>query len=256
MMIKKTLAAAICTLFATPLFAIEEDIYNAQLSFGWSPVITLSGGPMWSSPGRYQIIYYTDMFGNTLSSEYYPIRESNTQGAAELFFALEREVVPGMAAQLGIQIGGATDAQLKGLTTVSGIPGVYRYSYNVNHTRLGLKGKLIALRPTLVQPYISGGFGASWNQSHLFYTAPTGAFAPYTPWFNNDTVIGFTFSFGIGIQKTFCRSWRLGVGYEFDSLGKSNLGADTKYPYYIDGIGMRSSNWYAHQLQFSLAYSY
>lgn len=255
MMIKK-ISALLAVFLATPALALEDDAFNAQLSYGWSPVITLSGGPMWSSPGRYQTMYYTDAFSSTLYSAYYPTRDTSTQGAAELFFALQKEVITGMNAQLGIQIAGATDARSKGETNVNGIPDLYHYSYNINHMRIGLKGKLIALQPAFVQPYISGGIAASYNQSHLFYSAPTTILTPYTPWYDNDTVIGFAFSLGIGVQKTFCQNWQFGLGYEFNSLGKSNLGIDSSTPYFTNGTGMRLGNWYAHLLQFSLSYSY
>lgn len=255
-MIMKKTSALLAALLASPAFALEDDSFNAQLSYGWSPVITLSGGPMWSAPGRYQTMYYTNAFGSTLYSAYYPDRDTSTQGAAELFFALQKEVIPGMEAQLGLQIAGVTDARSQGQTDVNGIPDLYHYSYNINHMRLGIKGKLIALRPAFVQPYISGGIAASWNQSHIFYTAPTTVFTPYTPWYDNATVVGFAFSLGIGVQKTFCQNWQFGVGYEFNSLGKSNLGTDSSYPYFTDGIGMRLGNWYGHLLQFSLSYNY
>lgn len=255
-MIKKTLTAVLCTLLAPSAFSLEDDTLGAQLSFGWSPVITLSGGPMWTSPGKYQIIYYSDALGNSLYSSYYPNKNTSTQGIAELFFALQKEVIPGMTAQLGLEIAGATDADLQGQTAVNGIPDLYNYSYSINHMRIGAKGKLIANRVNFVQPYLSGAVAASYNQSHLFYSQPTSALTPYTPWYQNDTVIGFAFTIGAGVQKTFCNNWQFGLGYEFNSLGKSNLGMPSNYAYYPNGIGMRLGGWYAHQLQFSLSYTY
>jgi opacity protein-like surface antigen len=107
-----------------------------------------------------------------------------------------------------------------------------------------------------VQPYLSGGIAASFNQAQHFNTEPLGLVAPYTPYYSDDTYVGFAFSLGIGIQKTFYTNWQVGVGYEFNSLGKAFLGIDHNYPYYTSGQGLRLTNWYAHLIQFSLSYSY
>lgn len=246
MTVTKVLIAGACALLATNTFAFE-DFSSSGLATGWSPVVTLSAGPAWSASGQTQSLGY-DV--DTIVT-YNHILNTNTLAAAEMVFSLQRELTYGIMTQLGLQVGLASNVDVQGTIAINSVPNLYAYRYKVNHAGVGIKGKWIATQTPYVQPYISSGLGASWNHAHGYNTFTNVAGLPDSPWLSPSTSVGFTYSVGLGVQKTFYKYWQLGVGYEFADLGKSLIGP-SQPPLSIRGLQL--THLYIHQLQFGISY--
>lgn len=247
-MFKKIIIIGISTLFTFSSFA-SELIFDTVVPIIWQPIITLSGGPAWTSPGQNQYLYPFIPFQQI---NYYETNsDSQTIGTGEIFFGLQRIVYPGITGELGIGLAAASDARVTGFITVDGISSVGTYQYKVDHARAELKGRFIA-NTFWLQPYVSGSFGAGWNNSHEFIaTTIDPSFFP-APWFESQTNLAFSYTLGLGVQAPINRHWQVGVGYEFADLGRSYLGNDafTQIP------GPTLTHLYTNELLFSISFLY
>jgi hypothetical protein len=245
-MLKKILISGLGASFTLSASA-SEPIYEVELPLVWSSIITLSGGPLWATPGQNQYLY-----PEPIPEFNYYAYDSKTgiMGNAELFFGLQRFVQPNIIGQLGLGVAGVSDAKATGVVNVNGYPGLYSYQYKVNHVRVEMKGKLIASSVQPVQPYVSGSFGAGFNNSHGFNSLSLDPYLFPSPWFADNTTVAFSYSLGAGLQMMLNPNWQVGVGYEWADLGKSYLGGD--------GItitkGPRLTHLYTNELLFSLSY--
>ena len=224
-MLKKTLITGISTLITLNSYASPSvNPYDEGLPLIWQPIIIFSAGPSWANPGQDQYIY--PLTQPPLITRYITTSGYGALATGELFFGLQRLVTPGILGQLGLEYAGSTDAKTSGVTTVDGVPNLYTYSYKINHGRIALKGKLIAnaLHP-IIQPYLSAGLGASFNGSHD-YIPITNPLALPAPWFATNSVWGFTYTLGIGLQTMVSPHWQVGAGYEFADWGQSFLGGN------------------------------
>lgn len=245
-MLKKILAAGFVALASATIYA-SDVLFIGELPLVWQPIVIVSGGPVWASPGQDQYIYpITPPPG---INHFLFDSPSRTLGEAEVFFGLQRLIQPWLTGQLGLGIAGASNAEVTGFVNIDGAPEVYDFQYYINHWRIELKGKLIDNAVGPVQPYVTGSFGAGWNNSHDYIPS---VFSPVAPWFQSNTTIAFSYSFGAGIQANLSRHWQVGMGYEFADWGKSFLqGGD---PNYFQGISL--THLYTNQLLFSVGYIY
>lgn len=245
-MLKKVITTGLSTLLAFSAFA-SDLVFDTEVPLIWQPVITLSGGPAWTTPGQNQYIYPVLPFSQI---NYYQYNSpSSTIATGEIFFGLQRIVYPGITGELGIGLAAASDAQVTGVVTVNGFPNISTYEYKVDHGRAELKGKLLSNLYWL-KPYISGSFGAGWNNSHDFRaTTVNPVFFP-APWFANQTNIAFSYTLGIGVQAMLNRNWQVGVGYEFADWGKSATGVDA----YTLLPGPFLTHLYTNELLFSVSF--
>ena len=99
----------------------------------------------------------------------------------------------------------------------------YTYNYQVRHTHLAFKGKLLYDHKSMVMPWISGSLGLGFNQSHAFYNTPIISEAIVMPNFASNTTTAFTYTLGVGAQRYLSQHYQLGIGYEFADWGKSSL---------------------------------
>lgn len=225
-----------------------DTIYEEQLPLVWSSIITLSGGPSWGTAGQNQYLYPTPPlpFYN-----YYTYNSPNsTMANAEIFFGLQRIIQPGITGELGLGVAASSDAKVTGMVDFNGIPDIFSYNYKVNHARVELKGKLIGNTFQPVQPYISGSFGAGFNNAHNYQAYSVNQFLFPAPWFASNTTIAFSYTVGAGVQTMLGRNWQVGVGYEFADLGKSYLGGDGVYL----TKGPLLTHFYTNEVLFSLSY--
>ncbi|KGP62917.1 hypothetical protein EP47_09815 [Legionella norrlandica] len=259
-MFKKILLTVGSVLFSINLCA-SEPLYDKEIPLLWSSIITISGGPSWAVAGQNQYIYplspvYIANFNPNLPPNYYLYYtyDSPTSVLAngEIFFGLQRAINPWLTGQLGLGVAGVSNAEVTGHANLNGLLDVYTYDYKVNHARIEMKGKLIGSSFNPVQPYISGSFGAAFNNSHDYRTTSINQFLFPAPWYASNTTIAFAYSVGTGLQMMLSPHWQVGMGYEFADLGKSFLGGDgvniTK--------GLRLTHLYNNQLLFSLSYLY
>lgn len=223
------------------------QIYVEEIPITWSRIVTLSGGPAWASPGQNQYLYPQPI----PHSNYYSFNSKTSMlGSGEIFFGLQRLVQPFILGELGLGVAGASDAKASGVVNVDGIPNLYSFNYKVNHARVELKGKLIANCFQPVQPYVSGSFGAGFNNSHGFKSTSLYPYLYPSPWFKANTTVAFSYSLGAGVQMLLNPNWQVGVGYEWADLGKSYLGGDG----FTLGKGPGLTHLYTNELLFSLSY--
>lgn len=244
------------TLFLSVLSmnAMAGGVYDT-MPVGWTKVITLSGGPSWSRAGETQTLYLDSVFSN----RYVAQRSTRLMGTGELFFALQGPFVSGILSQLGIAVGGSSEAKMQGRIDANFLPAGFfipsgsRYEYRTNHAQVSIRGKLLT-DPKLffIQPYITLAIGAAFNHAYGFRTTPLISHLLSSPWFDSNTSVGFTYSIGGGLQTAFNDHWQAGVGYEFSDWGKSGLGRSLTPPW--SHTGPYLSHIYTHNLLFSLSY--
>jgi opacity protein-like surface antigen len=231
--------------------AILKSIYNKISKF--SPyVITISGGPAWTSAGKTQTFYLQSDVQNTYAAN----NKTNTLGTGELFLGLQRTLREKFTGQLGLALAGSGMANLSGSVWQDADPNFnnFNYTYSVNQFRVALKGKLIAEKnplTQLVQPYISGGVGVGFNHAYNYQATPTLFQAVVAPGFSANTTTAFTYTIGAGMQKSLNTNWQAGIGYEFADWGQSSLGAASGQTL---NSGLSLNHLYTNQLQFSLSY--
>lgn len=250
-MLKKIITSGFFALCSFSAYAAYEDIYAPWLPQVWSSIITVSGGPVWSSPGKDQYLY---PLPPPHSNYYIADTQSDWLGSGELFFGLQHFIGnSNVIAQFGLGAAMASDAYLSGKVAVDGIPDVYTYQYKVSHFRAEMKGKLIACGFSLVQPYVSGSFGAGWNHAHGWQPTTISETLYPTFWFETASTLAFSYTLGLGVQKMVTPNWQLGVGVEFADWGKNYLGGDSATTL-TQGPGM--PHLYTTELLFTLGYMF
>lgn len=248
-MIKKLLITTLSTLFAANVFAmVTEEVFSEEIPIIWQPIITLSGGPGWASPGLDQYNYNAPPIP---TEHYIPNHNTVTVGVGEILFGLQRVVYPGMTGQLGLGLAGVVDPEVSGIMLAEGVPNVYTYTYNVEHARLELKGKLIANKYRF-QPFVSASMGVAMNNSHDWEATSANPIL-YPPMvYGSESVMAFSYTLGAGVQAVLSPHWQVGVGYEFADLGKSALLSSA-----ITGIsGIQLVHLYVNSALFSLSFVY
>ncbi|CDZ76346.1 Opacity protein antigens [Legionella massiliensis] len=212
-------------------------------------IITLSGGPAWTSSGKSQVLYLEPDVFNAYKAK----KNDSTLGSAELFLGMQRLLGQSFIGQLGIAFAGSSNAKLSGNVWLDADPSFddFFYNYKINHTHVAVKAKVLAGTQYWAQPYISGSLGVGFNRAHDFRLTPK-IFEQLTPpSFVDHTQTSFTYTAGVGLQKSFCQHWSFGVGYEFADWGQSKLSRSIAQSM---GSGPKLSHLYTHQLQFSLSY--
>lgn len=215
----------------------------------YTPVATLSVGPAWSNNGRTQTFFLQEDVEKTYQAR----KESNVLGDGELFLGLQKAVSPTWLGQLGVAVAVTGNANLQGDVWEDADPDFnnFFYQYNVMHSHVAIKGKLIAPDQFAVQPFVAGSVGVGFNRSHdftiiskIFEEVAPGPFAPHTE-------TAFTYTVGAGIQKPVSTHCVVGLGYEFADWGKSHLG---RAPTQTMHTGPSLSHLYTNSLQFNFSY--
>ena len=245
-MFKRIILTGVGISFCMNVSAVES-VEIEDLPLVWSKIITVSGGPSWGTAGQNQYLY---PLPPPAYNYYTHNAKTSTLANGEIFFGLQRMINPILTGELGLGVAGTSNAIVEGFINVNGTPAAYAYQYQVNHVRIELKGKLIATFSPLVQPYVSGSFGAGWNHSHDFISTPSNPVLFPQFWLATATTVAFPYTLGAGIQTKFTPNWQVGIGYEFADLGKSFLGGDgvnlTK--------GARLTHLFTNELLFSVSY--
>ena len=196
-----------------------------QISFK-QPVVMLSGGPGWSTPGKTQTISLEADGPNTYNNQ----SKTQTLGMGELFVGFHKQSssLP-MQSQWGVLVSAAAMARLKGeiWQFADSEFNNMNYSYNINQLRIGLRTKWILdkyLITDKIKPYITGSIGAGFNRSFSFYNYGKISSVVANPNFENKALTAFNYSAGVGLQKFINQKTQLGIGYEIFDWGKSTLG--------------------------------
>lgn len=189
----------------------------------FSFVATLSGGPAWESAGQKQTLTLAPGIEKTYTAD----QPTNTLGQAELFLGMQKPLSKLLQGQLGLALGSTGNASLSGdiWDDADSEFNNYTYQYQVKHSDIAVKGKLLGDWGWGFLPWVSASMGVGFNRAHNFTNTPTISEAVASPNFSSNTTTSFTYTLGIGIERALTKHWQIGAGYEFSDWGNSELGS-------------------------------
>lgn len=212
-------------------------------------VATLSMGPVWESGGHTQTFYLTP----EIEKSYVANQSTNTLFDGEVFLGLQKALTQTLQGQLGLAIAATSNAKLSGVILDDADPDFnnYTYNYQLQHTHVAVKGKLLADRGSWLIPWVSASLGVGFNNAYSFQNTPTLFEAVTLPNFTSHTTTAFTYTLGIGVQKALNAHWQAGIGYEFADWGQSGLGRASEQTL---NSGLTLNHLYTNGLLFNLTY--
>ena len=218
-------------------------------TFKSSGVATLSIGPVWESAGNTQTFYLAPNIEKTYAANH----ASHALVDGEIFLGIQKPLREKLDGQIGLAVATTGNASLSGHIWDDADPQFnnYTYDYQVRHTHLALKGKLLNDRGYIVTPWVSGSLGVGFNQSHAFSNTPSISEAVVMPNFASQTTTAFTYTVGAGVQRHLNQHWQAGVGYEFADWGKSQLNRASGQTL---NNGLSLSHLYTNGFLFNLTY--
>ena len=243
---RNNLLPMVALTIVTPL-GFASDLSEIFKSSG---VVTLSVGPAWESAGNTQTFYLAPNTEQTFAANH----ASHAFIYGEIFLGMQKLLLEKLKGQIGLAVATTGNASLSGNIWDDADPQFnnYTYSYQITHTHLSLKGKLLNERGSVVTPWVSGSLGVGFNQSHHFTNAPTISEAVAMPNFASNTTTAFVYTLGAGIERHLTQHWQAGIGYEFADWGKSQLG---RAPGQSLNSGLSLSHLYTNGLLLNLTYS-
>lgn len=211
---------------------------------------TLSVGAVWENAGTMQDIFLSP----TIEKIYAPNKSSQNLADFKVFFGRQQPVSSVLTARWGLALGVTTNARLSGEIWDDADPqfSTAIYNYRIQHTHLAAKGQLLADFGYWVTPWLSGNIGVGFNNASHFSNIPV--VMPETqptPNFNSNTQTAFSYTLGVGVQKTLNEHWQTGVGYEFADWGRSALGLASNQ---TTNARIKLSHLYTNEVMFSLSY--
>ncbi|HHF7374041.1 outer membrane protein [Legionella bozemanae] len=215
----------------------------------WSWVGTISAGPVWEDGGKTQTFYLAPEIEKT----YVANKSTRTLFNGEVFLGLQKRLSQIIQGQLGLAVGATSNANLSGMIWDDADPEFanYTYEYQIQHTHIAAKAKLLADMGYWLMPWISGSIGVGFNNAYSFSNTPIIFEALPNPNFKSHTETTFTYTVGAGVQKALNNHWQVGVGYEFADWGKSNLGRAAGQ---TQNSGLSLNHLYTNGVMFNLTY--
>lgn len=212
------------------VFASSLSNQNNSVSSLWtntaqiiqsSWVATLSFGPSWESAGKTQAFYLTP----DIEKAYVANQSRDFLANAEFFLGLQGALQQNIQGQLGFELAYTGNASLSGDIWDDADPNFdnYTYKYNIQHTHIALKGKLLGDWELPFEPWVSAALGVGLNKSYDFSNTPTIFAATPMPNFISHTTTALTYTLGVGLERELIKHWKVGIGYEFADWGKSRL---------------------------------
>jgi len=218
--------------------------------FKSSWVATLALGPVWESAGNTQSFYLAPNIEKTYAANHASYALVDGEG----FLGIQQSLREKLKGQIGLAVVTTGNASLSGRIwdDADSQFNNYTYHYQVRHTHLALKGKLLAERGYILTPWVSGSLGVGFNQAHDFSNTPTITQAVVMPNFSSNTTTAFTYTLGVGIERYLNQHWQVGLGYEFADWGKSGLGRASGQ---ILNTGLSLAHLYTNGFLFNLTYA-
>lgn len=215
----------------------------------WTWVGSISAGPVWENAGQTQTFYLTPSILKTYSAS----NVTHALADGEVFVGIQKNLPQMLQGQLGLAVAVTSNAQLSGniWDDANAIFNNYSYSYQVQHTHIAVKGKLLADRGYWVVPWLSASLGVGFNYAHDFQNTPLIVEAITMANFVSNTQTSFTYTLGAGVQKIINQHWQVGVGYEFADWGQNQLGRASGQTL---NSGLSLSHLYTNGVLFNLTY--
>ena len=208
-----------------------------SMRYPWEHVITASMGPVYThNNGQSQTFYLRPEIIKT----YEATPTSNTLFYGEFFLGMQKQLTP-LFINLNGNIWDDADSAFDN----------YSYSYKIQHTHVAVKGKLLADPGYWFIPWVSASLGVGFNNSHAYENTPLIFEAITMPNFASYTKSSFTYTLGVGIQKTLNSYWQVGIGYEFANWGQSQLNPASGQTL---NSGLSLSHLYTNGILFNLTY--
>ena len=215
-----------------------------------SGIATLSVGPVWESAGNTQTFYLAPNIEKTYAANH----ASHALVDGEIFLGIQKPLREKLDGQIGLAVATTDNASLSGniWDDADSQFNNYTYDYQVMHTHVAIKGKLLADRGYIVTPWVSGSLGVGFNQAHDFSNAPLISQAVVMSNFASNTTTAFTYTLGAGVQRQLNSHWQAGIGYEFADWGRSQLNRASGQTV---NNGLSLSHLYTNGFLFNLTYS-
>jgi opacity protein-like surface antigen len=237
----------IASLITNNAFAGTMGTVEQQAAWSW--VGTLSAGPVWEDGGSTQSFYLTPEIEKTY------VANRSTKGLfdGELFVGLQTNLSQILLGQLGLAVAATSNAALSGVIWDDTDPEFdnYTYSYQIQHTQIAAKGKILANMGYWFMPWVSASIGVGFNKASDFTNTPLIFEAVRNPDFSSHTQTAFSYTVGAGLQKSLNDHWQIGVGYEFADWGKSNLSSAARQTL---NEGLSINHLYTNGVLFNLTY--
>ncbi|OGV35609.1 MAG: hypothetical protein A3E88_06590 [Legionellales bacterium RIFCSPHIGHO2_12_FULL_35_11] len=187
----------------------------------WTWVGAISAGPVWGSAGQTQTFYLAPSIIRTYAAS----NATHTLADGEVFVGIQKNLPKALLGQLGIAVAVTSNAKLSGYIwdDADSTFNNYSYGYQIQHTHVAVKGKLLSNRGYWFMPWVSASVGVGFNDAHDFQNTPLISQAVTMPNFASNTETSFTYTLGVGLQKALNSHWQAGIGYEFADWGQSQL---------------------------------
>lgn len=220
----------------------KASLNNAQLNT--KKIVTISLGHSSLQTGKKTTLTLLPPFQN-----HYTLDNSHeTSSTIGLFVGVERNINTALVLQWGIEGYAISPIEVSGSIWQFALPEYnnFDYQYKISHRRLLAKTKLLTTSNTAIRPYVSGNIGIAFNKAKTYEEFPKIPEAsPMTP-FENKQSNTFTYGIGAGTDLTINEHSRVGLGYEFDDLGKVSLNPS---PDQATTQTLKINHLYSHQIQ-------
>lgn len=215
-------------------------------------IIGISAGPTWSSGNKKQTLNLQPDIVKTYTAD----SNDHVFPSAEFFLGWQQPfsvMQQSLLGQLGISIAGSDHAEMSGDIWEDADPTFdnFDYTYKVNRILAAVKGRLVGSCNRFVEPYVSASLGVSFNRAYEFQIDPIISQEVPAPAFKSNTKASFSYTLGIGLQKSFTPQFQAAIGYEFSDWGKTQFSHATGQTV---NKGLSLNHVYAQQLQLSVFY--
>lgn len=239
-------AAMICTV---PDFSEAGTVGPISSTPNLTYVATLSAGPVWAEKGTTQTFFLAP----GILKSYVADNSTSALASGEIFLGIQKKTSSPWYGQLGLAAAFTGNATLQGVIwddAQSQFDNLI-YRYQVQHSRISVKGKLLVDTYYSLIPWISGSAGVGFNRAHNYSNRPIIFEALPNANFSNRSQTAFTYSVGAGVQKALNLHWQVGIGYEFADWGKNQLGRAFEQTL---NSGLKVNHLYTNGVLFNLTY--
>lgn len=230
-------------------FSIAHSSAASESNLTW--VAGASAGSLWAEAGQTQTIQLTPEIEKT----YVDAESTQVIPSGEFFFGMQKSLSKQCRGQLGLAVTINDNLNIEGVIWDDTNPQFANenYQYDVQNNRLALKGKLLFDTAYYgVSPWVSVSLGLGFNRAHDYTNTPLIFEAIPNKNFADHTEAAFSYSLGLGLQKTINQHWAVGIGYEFSDWGKNGLGSA---PEQTLNSGPSMDHIYTNGLLFAIFYS-
>ena len=212
-------------------------------------VVTVNIGPGWADTNQNQVV--TLLPG--VQNRYVSSDNTSLFFDGEIFLGWQQHLKNKVDTQLGIAYMKTSSATLNGVVWQAANPRFdnQSYTYNLQHSHVAAKGKVMYNIQKSNQLYINGSLGVGFNSAHAYTNTPVIRTVIASPNFTNNTQTALTYTVGAGLQREVAPHWVLGIGYQFADWGQSHLNAA---PGQTVGYGPSLNHFYTNELQFGATY--